>query len=225
MKLNIEKIFIIHYKKLTERKTFIEDQISKSGLNVSDIEWITNYDKDEWILDDIKKEYPQMFDSSGIHCKLIKSQLILSDVSMDLKHLHVMKEIVKRNIKDALIFEDDCFIGDDFIENFNRYKSQLPPDWHLFFVGGDYQTSENIVPWKNVYERKGFHSSRGTFCYSISNSGANLMLPLFKNINDPPDWYFNYVIDTLNVNNFWAEPPLIRHNYSFESTRHYENNS
>lgn len=225
MKLNINKIFIIHYKKLVERKSFIINQFEYNNIDISDAEWVTYYDKDEWNLDEIKETYPFMFDASGIHCKLIKSHLILSDVSLSLKHKYIMEKIVEMGIQDALVFEDDCIIKDGFIEKFNHYKSQLPSDWDLLFVGGDYQKSDNIVPDKNVYEKRGFHSSRGTFCYAVSNRGANLMLPMFKVINDPSDWYFNCVIDKLNVNNFWAEPPLVTHNYEFKSTRHYENST
>jgi hypothetical protein len=219
-RLNIAQVFVIHYKKLMDRKAFITDQLAQNQIGA--VEWITNYDKDEWCLNQMKDWYPFMFDASGIHCKLIQSPLNLSDVSLSLKHQYVMSRIVDETIEDALVFEDDCVLQPEFTARFNDYKKQLPEDWHLLFVGGDKQKPDNIIPEKNVYRKSGFHSSRGTFCYAVSQAGAQLMLPLFLRINDPSDWYFNHVIDTLNVNNYWAEPPLVRHNDSFASTRYYD---
>jgi GR25 family glycosyltransferase involved in LPS biosynthesis len=226
-KLNVSKIFIPHYKKLTDRRIFITKQLKDNGIDISGVEWVTLYDKDEWDLEEITHQHPHMFDGSGIHCKLIHSKINLSEISLDLKHRWIFNSIVQNKISDALIFEDDCIILENFIEKFNFYKSQLPAEWHLLFVGSDGQKSQNIVPEKNIYERKEFHSSRGTFCYLISFNGARLMNEMMKKINDPPDWYFNHMIDTLNVNNYWAEPPLVLHNYSFASTlrdeKYYEN--
>lgn len=219
--INVDKIFIIHYKKLTDRRKFMEEQLRNSGLE-NNVEWLTNFDKDEWDLDNIKKTYPHMFDGSGIHCKLLETKLHISDVSLSLKHAYILNKIVEENLSSALIFEDDVWINSDFVEKFNLYKTQLPENWHIFFPGTDFQVSENIIPNKHIYEKKGFHSTRGTFCFAVNNVGAKLMNPLFKTIDDPSDWYYNYVIEKLNINNFWAEPPIAKHNGSLGTTRYYD---
>lgn len=220
MELNVSKIFIIHYKKLVERKDFIIDQFNKNFIDMSKVEWVTHYDKDEWNLDEIKCQHAHMFDGSGIHCKLIRNVLNYPEISLDLKHQYIICKIVRHQIQDALIFEDDCIIQPNSIERFNSYKLQLPKHWHTLFTGSDGQQSKNIVPGVNIYERKGFHSSRGTFSYLVSLEGAILMKNMILKINDPPDWYFNYMIKTLGLNNYWAEPPLVLHNYNFQSVLH-----
>jgi len=218
--LNVSKIFVAHYKKLVDRKEYITNQLVGHGIDINWVEWVTDYDTDEWDVELIQQEHPYLFDGSGIHCNIIRNTLNMPEVSLNLKHRYIMSSVVENEIPDALVFEDDCILQDNFIERFNTYKRQLPDDWDLIFIGGDNQVSENIVGGVNVYERKGFHSSRGTFCYFISLGGARKMNEMMQKINDPTDWYFNHMIETRKINNYWAEPPLVLHNYDFPSILH-----
>ena len=200
--INTSKIFIAHYKKLLDRKKFIIDQLIRQGIDINEVEWVTDYDADEWDVELIRQKHPYLFDGSGIHCNIIRNTLNMPEVSLSLKHRYIMSSVVENEIPDALVFEDDCILQDNFIEKFNHYKSQLLDDWDLLFVGGDSQISKNIVDGVNVYKRNGFHSSRGTFCYFISLRGARKMNAMMQEINDPSDWYFNHMIDKLNINNY-----------------------
>jgi hypothetical protein len=51
----------------------------------------------------------------------------------------------------------------------------------------------------------------------ISRKGCEKMLQSLGYLNSPIDWYFNFVIQTQKLENYWAEPELSLQNLSFES--------
>jgi glycosyl transferase family 25 len=71
-------------------------------------------------------------------------------------HLAVLRLARQNNAANILIFEDDCVFDAEFGEKFPHFMSQLPDDWHLFFLGGKHfedptPVSENIAKAKMTY--------------------------------------------------------------------------
>jgi GR25 family glycosyltransferase involved in LPS biosynthesis len=110
------KIFVIHYKKLINRKEHILNVIKQH--NITDYEFI-EIDRDE-----IFKENITMF-----HAGYSKSQIAIA-----LSHFYAYKQIDEK-YENGLIFEDDIVLSDNFIEIFNKYLSYLPEDYDMLFIG------------------------------------------------------------------------------------------
>jgi hypothetical protein len=47
---------------------------------------------------------------------------------------------------------------------------------------------------------------------------VDTLLENVKYNNYPVDFYFNYIINKFNVNNYWMEPDLISQNPKFETS-------
>jgi len=58
-KLNVDNVYICHYKKLKERKQSILDQFKEE--KIYRYEFVENFDKNEWDTQEIEKEYPKVF--------------------------------------------------------------------------------------------------------------------------------------------------------------------
>ena len=207
--MNIDHIYICHWTKLVERKTHILQQLDL--LDVNNFSFVELYDKDTLNKDEIKKEYPVVFNLT----KRDKRYLKLSEISLLLKHCWCLKDARKKDYESIMILEDDVVFENNFVELFNNYKEQLPKNWDCCWVGSccgiHTITIENI----NVYPAK---TSRCCHCYILSKNGINKILKEIKNINEGIDWYYNDIIDKLNLNCFWFEPSLAEQSKKFTTT-------
>lgn len=209
MVLNVDNVYITHWSKLVNRKELLAKQLL--DRNITNCTWVENYDKSNWDINQIKSEYPLIF---GLNPK--GRNLNHSEISLALKHCWIIKDALSKGYKSILIFEDDVILDENFIEKYNEYKSQLPEDWDLFFVGSC--CNLHITNQKNGVNVYQTNTSRCCHAYSISLSGLMKLKDELSNINEAIDWYFNYIIPVLKLNTYWSEPSIAEQNSSFEST-------
>ena len=110
------RIFVIHYKKLIDRKLFILSQFKKH--NITDYEFI------EIERDDLSNPNISMF-----HKNYKNSQMSLS-----LKHFYAYKEISDK-YDNCLILEDDAILINNFTDILNKYMDQLPKNYDCYLLG------------------------------------------------------------------------------------------
>jgi len=55
-----------------------------------------------------------------------------------LTHIEIIKDAIKNNYKNFLLFEDDVAFIDNFYEKFNAKIDFLPDDWDMFYLGGNH---------------------------------------------------------------------------------------
>jgi len=207
--INIEKIYICHWNKLIERKKILIQSLDQIGLNK--YEFVENYIAAELDEEEISKEYPFIFKPNQKNRYLRKSE-----ISLALKHCWIVKDAFDKNYEDVLILEDDVKLEYDFIERFNYYKSQLPTDWDIAWIGGCCNLhSKNILPNINVYKE---NSSRCAHAFIISKIGLSKIKNHISDINEAIDWYYNTLILELELKNYWFEPILATQNNEFKST-------
>jgi len=188
------KIFVIHYKVLSNRKRHILQQFKK--YNLTDYEFI-EIDRDE-----LQNHSIDMFEKY-----YSKSQIAIA-----LSHFYAYKEITEK-YENALIFEDDVILSDHFIEKLNFYMNQLPQDYDMLFIGDGchLHIDRNIlVPNKYIYEKC---RTRCTDSYIVSKKGALQICEYIKNlkykINIPIDWWLNKPLQEQKLKIYWSEPTIV----------------
>lgn len=199
------KIFVLHYSKLTERKSSVLEQFKNN--NIHDYEFIEKYDKDELNDNEIA---------------LFSAEFEKSKASLVLKHFDAYRKI-SGAYDHALIFEDDIILCDKFTEIFTKYIAKLPDDYDLIFLGDacDYHIpSWRLDPDTYFYEKGlyptiwgGDGATRCTDSYIISKKGAT---KLCKYIDDmsfkiavPIDWWLNQAARGAELKVYWAEPTIV----------------
>lgn len=197
------KIFVIHYKKLIDRKDFIINQFKK--YNITDYEFI-EIDRDEL----------EGYDLS------IFENIPNSYMAIGLSHMYAYNQI-KDNYDEALIFEDDVILCDNFIDIFNNYLTQLPKDYDMLFIGDGCKLhiqKDNLISNKNIYKKCLYPTSWGgdgcTRCidsYLVSKKCAIKICKYINNIkykiNTTTDWWLNIVARDINLEIYWAEPTIV----------------
>ena len=177
------KVFVIHYKKLENRKRDIIQQLQQ--LHITNYEFIEHYDRDT-----LTKEDRQNFEEGYKSCQ----------IAITLSHLYAYKEISDK-YDCALIIEDDAIFHPNFIELFNDYMKQLPSDFDAFFIGhgcnlhiDNHELKSNC----NVYKKQ---ETRCTDSYVVSKKCATNIINYVNNIpykiNSPVDFWLNTVFKDL----------------------------
>ena len=94
------KYYIVHYTKNTERRAEMDKQLESIGA--TDVECITEYDRENPFVSEVKEK-------TG-------SPLTLAEISCSLKHFEAMRRMVRDNIEEAIILEDDVVFEPEFKE-------------------------------------------------------------------------------------------------------------
>lgn len=198
------KIFVIHYKKLTNRKAYILEHFKNH--NITEYEFI-EIDRDELHTQDIS-----MFQQNYSN----------SQIAIALSHFYAYKQI-RDKYDYGLIFEDDVILSDNFVNIFNKYMTQLPADYDMLFLGDGcnlHIEAHRFIPNKFIYEKclhptswGGDGAGRCTDSYLVSKKCATKICEYINNlpykINIPVDWWLNVAARDNIFKVYWAEPTIV----------------
>ena len=198
------KVFIIHYKKLVDRKKHILKQLQIN--NITDYEFI-EIDRDELYDHDIN---------------IFEENFNKSQIAIFLSHLYAYKQISK-NYDNALIFEDDVILCENFSEILNKYINQLPEDYDMLFIGDGcnlHIEKHKLTPNNNIYEKcveytewGGGGATRCTDSYIVNKNCAlklcNYINNLQSKIDLPIDWWLNIASGDNKLKIYLTEPTIV----------------
>lgn len=206
MNIATDKIYICHYKKLTDRKRSITDQLVKLGLD--NYIFVEQFDKDSWNTENISKEFPQINNPTN--------RMTAAEKSLALKHAWIVQDMRANGYASVLVLEDDAVLCDGFVEKYNSYVKQMPADWDIGWVGSCFNLKEPEISNVNVYKTN--RGSRCTHAFCLSKSFSEKMINEIKNINKPSDMFYNYIVKKFDLNNYWFQPPLALQSLEFSSS-------
>ena len=207
----IMKVYVIHYKKLVERKVNILRQFDRFGI--TDYEFI---DIDRSEIDNY--EITKYFD---------RVKLVPAQIAITLSHIEAYKRIVDNNYEEALILEDDAIMSDDFAERFKRYRNELSsePYYDMLFIGDGcnfHIQKHKQINGKHIYHKNveqthwgGYGATKCVDSYLVSNSCAKKICEYVADIERKPiivgtiDHWLNYVLKCYDMVIFWAEPTIV----------------
>lgn len=192
------KIFIIHYKKLTERKHYLINNLSDF-----DYEFIDEFDRE-----DILKFNTMYYKNSELwnervtvyNDKPIYRDLKDSEICNSLSHIEAMKKIIDEKLEYAVILEDDVIIYNNFNEKINHIINNIPKDFDFVFFGTSYSmdlldriTSDNSIFLGNNLWKKEPGITRTVDAYIISNKAAKIIVDNISEIVLPFDFELTYL--------------------------------
>ncbi len=224
----LEKIYIIHYVKLVERRAYLERRLRELGLE----------DYAEWVISTKDGSFPKkelaMQDSSEQAMAERKKYLGEKippigriDMIMMLQHIQVLRKIAsnkKENV--SMVFEDDVLLDDDFPDKLRESVDKLRNiEWDICYTDkGSLLVEPNVRKEKNslltLYESRDKRANT-TGSFLIKSAGAKLLLKLMKKITLGPDMELTYVQKKNNLNVYWTVP-FLTHQGSIEEV--YQSN-
>ena len=198
------KVFVIHYKKLVDRKHHILEQFKKHGID--DYEFI-EIDRDELADHDMS---------------IFEETYSKSQIAISLSHFYAYKQINDK-YENGLIFEDDIILSDDFTNILGKYMSHTPEDYDMIFIGDGcnlHIQKEKLISGQFIYEKclyptswGGNGATRCTDSYIVNKKCAKVLCEyinkLSYKINLPIDWWLNVASRDNNFKVYWSEPTIV----------------
>lgn len=225
-----DKIYIIHYTKLKQRRDYVVNILEKYNIPY---EFITDYDQEELNYDILSKFY----DIDPIRCttKVDKTykchvpfnKLNIAEISCTIKHLIAIKKLSLECPNFGLILEDDIIIN-NFEELYEKYIKQTPLDWEAIFLGEgcgiEYQKENIKKRSKQVSDNVFLMSHPATNCAEAYMMKPEIASKIYKSavpFNTIIDFELACQFDIFHSTIYWWYPSFISQgskNNTYKST-------
>lgn len=176
------KIYVINLKSSIDRRKYIENLLSKLGLNFEIFDAVIGKDLNEQFIENI-------YDSEKAR-KNFGRELSKGEIGCALSHKTLWKKIVEEKIDYALILEDDIML-DSKIHDVIKYFISTHLNWDVVLLSGS--NSRRIPIYKNIIGNTSLSYCTGITtilaAYLINNKAANRLLKLTQKIYQPIDIY------------------------------------
>lgn len=200
--MSFPKIYIVHYKKLVDRKKYLLNRFTELGI--TNYEFIEDFDRDEIDFNLINNNF-----SNSYYSIVLKStQNIVKCINMS--HKLIYQKISSSDDNLALILEDDALLCDNFVEKLTEYMQTLPSDLDLGFInnGCNFHISpDRIMPDTYWYS---YHGTRTCCAYLISKNCSNKILNTFIPFSFEIDRELCNIIKRIRLKVYWCEPTLVQ---------------
>ena len=223
MKINTDKIFIIHYTPLTTRKEFMDTQIEHFD---NEFIYVDKFDKEDMTAEIISqfhrkdekehnKKVAPLWDVN-IHSY---RDLTSAEISCASKHFEAIRRIGAECENHGLILEDDAVVRPNFRSAFNHSLPQTPEDWDVILLGtgcGEWFIQHHIQGRTPVYSDgkssifKMPHPA--TNCaegYLVKKEAAKKIYSSAIPFDLAGDWELAYQFYKLDLKVYWWVPPLL----------------
>jgi len=203
------QIYILSYKPLTERRTYLKNEFKKLNIKVKFI--IQN--KNEYKNKPIMKRYlpnPKIWAHKVKFINKNTPFYKLSDASinLNLNHYRIWEKIIRQKENFAIIFEDDVILEHNFKKNLNKCISQLNNiEWDVCFLDLLNDNRYRLFKKKGLFKNK--KNSWGSGGYIINKNALKRILEDTYYFTLPIDEEFKYICKKHNLKVFWLNPPLV----------------
>ncbi|MBU3913352.1 MAG: glycosyltransferase family 25 protein [Nanoarchaeota archaeon] len=215
----LDKIYILHYAPLKERKVYLERRLNELGLE-SYSEWITS-EKDE----KFEKKELSFYDPSEKALKERRrvlghnwAKIGRLDIIMNLQHLNLLKRIATKNSnKVSMVCEDDILLEKDFPEKLSLTIKKLSKiKWDICYTdkGALFVEPKKVEEELFLYFPKDRRSNT-TGSYLITGRSAKKFVRLRKNFSISPDNEMSFIQKKYKMRVCWALP-FLTHQGSIE---------
>ena len=171
-------IWVLNLKRSPKRRQFMEHQLTSFGLDFEFINAIDGYHLSEKDLAKYSKEQT---------VKIIGRELSCTEIGCALSHLLVYHRMVREEIDEVLVLEDDIRITQTLLEILKR-RDQFPNDYEWI----SFQTTATKYPiGKRIYGKhracKFLFPAESLLAYLITRKGAQKLLRYAYPIRMPSD--------------------------------------
>ncbi|MDD2725320.1 MAG: glycosyltransferase family 25 protein [Methylovulum sp.] len=194
----LDHIYVLNVKKFTQRREFMEQQLTNAGLAA---EFIFDWDADELTAEIVKQYFNK------------NNDLTMPQKSCAMKHVAALQKIAASGSLFSLVLEDDAVFGKQFALGVKRSleQSTLFPGEKVIYIGsgGNFFTPRSQrKPGQFLYPGK---RGRFTDSYIIDSATAQKRLQWVDQhkMNGPIDNQFDLMDKQTGVQILWLEPPVI----------------
>lgn len=194
--MSIEKIYISHCHKFTDRYKYITEIAENHFFFKNKTEIIiSSEEKDSYYLQN------NSYTPSLGHWNMRDVVVINAE-----QFFALFERIANSDNEIVMILEDDFILTQNFDSIIQEYMNNLPNDFDIIFLN----TCCNMVPTHNHPVNKYFYeenSSRGACSIVITKNACKKLLN-FRKYWSPIDWHLFYIKNDANLKYYWGHPEL-----------------
>ena len=209
MNLNVNAVYVMHYKPLAERLVHINNMLSKQGIDFEVFDGEPENNLSEYFVDDfdVRKQKLSLF-PDNLPSKNVK----VSEISLAYKHVLALEKMVADNVEVALFLEDDAILCENFCAVANEYLARTPEDWDMIFPGNgcNLRIHPSRIRQDQVAYKKEHPSTKCTDSYFIKLETAKTLLATIKPFHIAIDWELNFQLKHHDFNVYWYEPYIVQ---------------
>lgn len=206
MKLEFNQIpiYVIHYKKMEDRKRYLTNFFFESGCS-ENVNWIEDGQRED-LTEELIKKSGYVFDPS------ISKHLSLGEIGCMIGHKKILSEMLQKQHKFAFVFEDDVVFPDGFVKEFNSVFEKCPDDFDVISLGSCCGIKyPNILPENRFYK---IIPNRGRCGYAqlVTYRCCVELAKHTVTYSNAPDWeLYNTASNKINpFTTYWVEPPMVQ---------------
>jgi GR25 family glycosyltransferase involved in LPS biosynthesis len=213
----IDKIYIIHYTKLPERKDKISSYIEKMGIPY---EFICDFDKEQ--IDEFRNSYHNM--DINLYRQKVEiyrnfrygapnlKNLSESEISCATKHITAIGKIIEE-CDTALILEDDAIpYNMDFFNNIKTSIEEAPKKWGAIFIGNgcgdDFIRGVNKIKITETLFKVNHPASNCAEAYILNKKSAKKIYNRIVPFQIPFDCEIACCMGLEDIDVYWRIPSL-----------------
>jgi GR25 family glycosyltransferase involved in LPS biosynthesis len=137
----------------------------------------------------------------------------LGEIGCFASNYNIWKYLLKSNLKEILVFEDDAWIENNFILSLNKAIKYLPKDYDVFSAYVDKNQHKNFdfkAHHVNDLVSKSYQNW-SALCYVVSKKGAKKMINYVKNngLSEPVDDFIFNSLDVKGFNTYTFHPNVV----------------
>lgn len=216
MPIAVDKIYVVHVSSNLERETHMKRELGKFNLPFEFM-----------IRGDIKDLTRELIDDYFIGEQMTGD--FCAEQSCALKHIYIYERMIEDGVSDALIFEDDVFLKDNFIDVFNKciqeFRSLSLEEQNKGLINFE-ESTLRYVPKDRVEDGKFLYAmdrSRCAGAYYLTGVLAKEVVADVRTgkCDKPLDWYHNTLVDRIHLQHYWCHPAIVQqgsHNGKMQST-------
>lgn len=208
------KVYVINYKNL-ERKKSIVDLLGQLGISEEGIHFAEEIDGGLIDRKRLVTDYNYTIRYAG--------KASNAYIGNCLSHISILKDMIKNNVKQAIVFEDDIIevYEGNTVDLFNAVYSQLPDYWEVVYLERCESDCFKDIPFSE--DLLITHNPTGVACRLISLNGAKKLMFFHENIkmNEPIDIFYKKI--STNMLYLASRPMLFGQGSQFSSNiRNYK---
>ena len=213
-RVQLSKIYISHYTKLTDRKGVMS--LQAQTLKDWPVQWIDFFDREAITQEMVDKAY--VYDR-GLQVRVCT----LAEIANALAHQYCIDEIANDPlIESGMIIEDDIMFKENFVTNLKNSLNSIPEDWDILAVGGCYRGGPDDCEKTEFEPAKDFilyiptRPCLPTGNYIVTKKAAKKIVKhkLYRPFSMPIDANLCAIATALNLRVYWCKPWL-----SFEGSK------
>lgn len=207
----MDKIYFINLDRRPDRYEHVLKQMSNNNVNFNNILRIKAIDGNEY---EFTKEEKDMFINSDFRTQPYAKKIMGNQLS----HYYILKDMIKNNYKNIVIFQDDIILIDNFMDHLNKVLENIPNDAEIINIAfHKFASYSKFIPWdlnkktysnemnkKNVNDYVCYLTDTTNPCslgYIVTLKGAINLVKHFDQVGflRATDWNYNDYLKSKNI--------------------------